>query len=149
MLQYKFLGINSNIGAHKQDVRCLKKNSLWRDNVLRFWILPCHHISCVCTWGTLCLSCCSSHGRGRCSCLMLALGKGSRTGWSLVMPGMCRAAPARQRPFPGLVQQWPNCCPVDVVPAWRWQSWRGWAQPAAPHPLSCSKASAALRNIYF
>lgn len=30
---------------HKQDVKCLKENTLWRDSVLRFWIPSRHRIS--------------------------------------------------------------------------------------------------------
>lgn len=99
----------------------------------------------------LCLFCRSSRGKGRCHCLELAPGKGSRTGWSLVKPGICRAAPARQRLFLQLIQQWPNCWKGEcsVVSAWRQQSCRGRAQlhPPESHQIfSCAQEQLFLRE---
>lgn len=98
----------------------------------------------------LCLSCCSCHGKGRCYCLVLALGTGSRTGWSLGKPGIS-SAPARRDFSLG----WFSSGKSAVL--WMWSlletaELSGRAQPAVLHPpeshqsFSCAQEHLFLRE---
>lgn len=123
----------SNTGAHKQDIRCLKENTLWSDNVLKFWIPSCHPL-CPCwhmehvvpsllqlPWQREMSLPAACSGRGQQDRLEPA-GAWDLQGCSSQAKTLPWADPAVAKP---LLR--------DEVSAWRQQSCRGRAQPLHPH----------------
>lgn len=114
----------------KQDLRCLKEDTLWRDNVLK--IPSCHHISPCLHMGNAVPFLLQLPWQREMSQPRACSVQGQQDRLEPGKPGISRAAPALGR----------------ATVLWMWSLSRRGSASSAPSPQSHQSFSSAL-NIYF